>query len=378
MIRSASGSPLRLHIAVIIAVFVTVVFLTPPQTNHTSRPDGIHYAAVVRWDLEAMKAPWCYRLLTPALVRLAESTGLFDDPFKPVTYPGVLGFLIVFWFILRNRAIAPWTATAVTAIAAFSYPSRKLIHQMSTADPLALLLLCAGILAIFQNRAGRFGLVTLLGAVNREAAFLLVPIAYIYWAKKPVDRDALTRLAWTLPAVGIFILIRLLVPVEGPGFWSFYADPAYLKECSDAQGGLTGMLTLTYTTFGIFWLTALLDCIRRPTRICAVTAVFALICFASCFFAHNTSREMMPVFPFLYFLTARFADRNRRWLPLILCIGVFQSLVKFSAMSSWHPFWLLNFRLSWLRGLELLVFLVLLLATSRGKKEMEATRSWIA
>jgi hypothetical protein len=354
--------------ACVVVVYVSVILLTPAQLNHTSRPDGIHYESVVQWNLETMRSPWCFRLLTPVLVRSAAATGWFPDPYMAVTYPLVLAVGILLWLLMRNRGISALTATIMTVLFFFSYPSRKMLHQMSTADPLAMLLLCGGIWAVFEKRYRLFGVITAVGAVNREVAFLLIPIAYINWADTVFDTKAIRKLFWTIPAFLIALTVRMLVPVEGPGFLAFYFNPAYLKECSDAQGGVTGMLYLAYSTFGIFWLIAFLEGIRRPGRTFYLFLSFTLICFSSCFVAHNTSREMMAVFPFLFILTGQFADRSRRLLLPIFLIGLLHSLVKFGAMSSWHPLWILHFRLTWMRGLELVVFLGLLLFTSRTRE----------
>jgi hypothetical protein len=355
-------SRLILSFTVILTLFVCAVSLTPPMLNHTIRPDGMYYAAVADWNTKLMLAPWCFRLLTPALARGLEATGIFEDPFKAVAYPAVLLTCFVLFSLLLTEKISISVATAMTALYAFSYPSRKLLNQVSTADPLAMLLLAAGVMAILNRRFQWFGLITLFGVMNREVAFLLIPVAYVYWADKPWDWQSIRKLSWTIPAFGMFFLIRAVVPsVQHIGFVQFYLDPYYLKECYTIQGGLSGMIMLAYSTFGILWLIAFLEAVRSRDRLTWSFGLLTITCFMSLFFAHNTSREMMTVFPFLFLLVARFASKFPGAFVVVATVSLLQSMIKFAPMSGFHPQWLLMFPIPAIRALEFSVFLFVLI-----------------
>ena len=339
--------------------------LTPPLYRHTFRPDGMHYAAVVRWDLDKMLPPWCYRLLTPFLARAVETTGWVSDPFQAITYVILLGTLYTLWLFFLKQGLTLFSATVLTIIYAFSYPSRKLLHLVSSADPIAMLTIILGIWFILEQRHLAFGAIQVIGALNREVSFLLIPLAYLYWSRKWIDFRSVRKLLWCIPGFVIFVAIRWIVPITGPGFIQFYLNPSYLHECYSVQGGIGGMARLTYSTFGILWLTALLAIIRNLNRLAAITILFSIICFGTLFFAHNTSREMMATAPLLLLLTGIVTRKNPKLLLVIAVISIFHSLVKFGAISSWHPMWLLSFPLSVLKIVDLISIGFILLITSR-------------
>jgi hypothetical protein len=63
----------------------------------------------------------------------------------------------------------------------------------------------------------------LVGALNRESALFLGPLAYAVWAQRPFDRAALARtLAVAAPALAAFVALRLAIPTVGreqvPGY----------------------------------------------------------------------------------------------------------------------------------------------------------------
>jgi hypothetical protein len=68
-----------------------------------------------------------------------------------------------------------------------------------------------------------------IGALTRESAMFLIPLAYAIWAERLIDVDALRRVAIvSAPAIAIYLALRLGIPTVDA------RSPATAVRCSAA------------------------------------------------------------------------------------------------------------------------------------------------
>ena len=97
------------------------------------------------------------------------------------------------------------------------------LRQGYNPDPFTVLVMVTGALFIVERRPVPLAVTMLVGALNRESALFLAPLAYAVWAQRPLDRAALGRvLAVAAPAVAAFCALRFAIPTVGreqvPGY----------------------------------------------------------------------------------------------------------------------------------------------------------------
>jgi hypothetical protein len=83
-------------------------------------------------------------------------------------------------------------------------------------DPVDLLLLTLCVLLVVRARAGALATTLALAALVRESWIFVLPFAYVYWARRPLDAAAgRTTLAVAAPATAAYVAIRLGMPTTG-------------------------------------------------------------------------------------------------------------------------------------------------------------------
>ena len=165
---------------------------------------------------------FAYRIAVPWLVHVLPFDHGFSFSAIAWLASGAAGALL--FLLLERLALARRVSVPLAFVLALSPPLLVAsVRQGYNPDPVTVLVMVAGALFIVERRPVALGATMLVGALNRESALFLAPLAYAVWAQRPLDRAALGRvLALAAPAVAAFCALRLTIPTVGkeqvPGY----------------------------------------------------------------------------------------------------------------------------------------------------------------
>ena len=200
------------------------------------------------------------------------------------------------------------------------------LRQGRNPDPLTVLVMVTGVLFIVRRRPGPLAATMLVGALNRESALFLGPLAYAAWAQRPVDRAALARVAAaSAPALAAFVALRYAIPTVGRERVPGYGDSLVRGRLHVLEQGLRSpgtearRLALIY---GPLWLLAPLA--LRDFWLARRGLVLALLCVASMTFALDWGRVAFIAAPIVYAAAAWTLERRPRLLvpTLVACAAM--------------------------------------------------------
>ncbi len=165
---------------------------------------------------------FAYRIAIPWLVHVLP----FDHEvsFSAIAWlcSGAAGAAL--YLLLDQLGIERRISVALAFVLVLSPPMLLVsLRQGRFPDALTVLVMVAGTLFAVQRRPYALAATMLVGALNRESALFLGPLAYALWAQRPWDRAALLRAcAVAAPAVAAFVALRLALPTVGreqvPGY----------------------------------------------------------------------------------------------------------------------------------------------------------------
>lgn len=170
-----------------------------------------------------------------------------------------------------------------------------------------LLVFTLGMACLVLRRPALFGLVVLVGTINRESTALLVIVAafdsFLMWREGKIDLRFLVAgaIGWLVPTAALHAWLSVRPPSE-----------VYLSRFTLLERNLTGLKRLLSRphpynnflfpiyTFGLFWLLPFLGRRKLPVPIRAglwVLPLFAVIILT--IGALNEPRELAPLYPIL-------------------------------------------------------------------------------
>lgn len=134
------------------------------------------------------------------------------------------------------------------------------LRQGRNPDPLTVLVMVTGALFIVERRPKALAATMLIGALNRESALFLGPLAYAIWAERLWDRTVLIQaLAVAAPAVAAFMALRFAIPTVGREQVPGYGDSLIGGRLDVLHSGLTSPAVEARrlaTIYGPLWLLA--------------------------------------------------------------------------------------------------------------------------
>jgi hypothetical protein len=160
-------------------------------------------------------------------------------------------------------------------------------------------------------------LTIVIGATVRESALFLIPFAYAYWAARPIDTDALKKVAAAgLPGVILYLAIRYGVPTTSNRYGKaldivkdFFDDPAV-------------ELRRIFIAFGPLWLVA--PFALRDLRYARAGLALFACCLLSFLFVRDWGRVLLLTAPAVYVASGHVLTDRRRLA--ILAIAAFAVL----------------------------------------------------
>ena len=259
----------------------------------------------------ARSAPFCWRVLTPALARGLMGLGLrVHGAFYLVTQAGLLAFLTSLFLLLRRQGfLRGEAALGVALVGLLPGAVRWYEYQYWMSDPMALASLVLVLLVLEARCDRQLAWLGPLSAAIRESYVLVLPyVALRRWRESGPARAAGT-LAWAaiLPA-GVLLLLRsLIVPDHHPDWVRALVDGTVYRL---GHLGPDQLYALSVGSFGAMLLAPLLwperlarALVRRPQDTAFLVGVFSTLLVAS-----NTDRLLaysLPIVAPLFLLALR-------------------------------------------------------------------------
>ena len=287
------------------------------------RGDDLIYERMASDPLAPHTFVFAYRIAVPWLVHVL--------PFGHTLSFSVIAWLCsgaagaVLFLLLDRLGIARRTSVALAFVLVLSPPLLVAsLRQGRNPDPLTVLVMVTGALFIVERRPRALALTMLVGALNRESALFLGPLAYAVWARRLWDRDvALRTLAAAAPALAAFVALRLAIPTVGreqvPGYGSAIGGRVDVLRAGfdSAELELRRLLSI----YGPLWLLAPLA--LRDFAFARRGLVLVALCAVAMTFALDWGRIALIAAPVVYAAGAWTLDRRPRlFAPTLVACAV--------------------------------------------------------
>ena len=330
------GREKRLWLVVVLAVASIMIWLygsidyTVPPYSQWDLRSYFRMAEAAPGIAANIHQPFIYRLLGPyivGLLPLAEPLG-----FRIASTLTALALAALFYLFLGNQDISPILASssAILLLTNRSLLGYGVWNFFQLNDALSLLYL-VGLFWLLEHKSWSwFGGLLLLGALTRETAFLMIPVAAIALLQERASKRDWISLALAVgPGVACFVLVRWLVePAGGMGLWEalrFHSAKLLAGE-TWLRLLVTPFMPLTFVPL-IFWRASLAFFRQRRWHL----LTFVLLVYASALFGQNNERLVAPVSIVYYWLLAQILQETSEYrppwlLPLTLALAFLGSL----------------------------------------------------
>lgn len=310
-----SGWP-SLRLAALIAAVGTVALALLDalvRDEPTPKGDDLIYERMADEPFDRHTFVFAYRIAIPWLVHVL--------PFDHTVSFSVLAWLCsgaaggALFLLLEQLGISRKVSIPLALVLALSPPLLVAsLRQGRNPDPLTALVMTAGALFIVQRRPGPLALTMAVGALNRESALFLAPLAYAVWADRWADPRVLRRVALaTAPALVAFVTLRLAIPTVGreqvAGYGSLLGGRVEVLETAAERP--VEMLRRLATVYGPLWLLAPLA--LRGFGFARRGLVLVALCLVAFLFALDWGRVAFVAAPVVYAAAAWSLDRRPRW-----------------------------------------------------------------
>ncbi|MEN3283235.1 MAG: hypothetical protein V7607_4375 [Solirubrobacteraceae bacterium] len=301
MTRLLRTSGWRAAVAVAAVAFVAIVVLDAlVRDEPTPRGDDRIYEKMADDPFSTHTFPFAYRVLVPTLVHVL--------PFGHTFSFSLLAWLATaiaagFMYLLLERVGAPpWLALALALCLALSPPLLIVsLRQGRNVDAATVAIMVAAVLFMVDERPRALGVTLAIGALTRESAMFLIPLAYAVWAERLIDLRAAKRVALVAaPAVAIYVALRLALPTVGreqvAGYGSLLGGRVDVLR--DGINDLAVQLRRMFTVYGPLWLFA--PFALRDMRLAQRGLVLVGLCLVSMTFALDWGRIILLAAPVFY------------------------------------------------------------------------------
>jgi hypothetical protein len=321
----------RRNLVILAVVAIAMVFLYG-EIRYTIRP----YSG---WDLANYRAmaqaapgltrdivpPFPYRILGPYVAGLLP----LPDPiaFRLLSAAASVSLVVLFYGFLRTAGLTP----AVTLISVVLYTFSRYWFGFTSwnyfqlADLLSQIYIVVLFWSMLSSRWWIFGATLVLAALTRETGLLMAPVALIYlWSRGELASRWRTLLLAIVPALLVFLLLRLTVPVgPGQGLSGALAANASKLLSPERLGRLLVTPLLPYTFIPLVFFEITIRFFRA--RVWALA--FVVLVVASTLFGSNDERLMAPVFIVAYWLIGLVLEATgpRPWFVAVLLVAGFAS-----------------------------------------------------
>jgi len=306
----------RGHLAVAIGVAGTLAIMLLDalvRDEPTPRGDDLIYERMAQDPSAPHTYVFAYRIAVPWLVHVLP----FDHEvsFSVIAWicSGAAGAAL--FLLLERLGTSRRVSVALAFVLVLSPPLLVAsLRQGRNPDPLTVLVMVTGALFIVARCPKALAVTMLIGALNRESALFLGPLAYAAWADRPWDRAALLRAAAVAaPALMAFAALRLTIPTVGreqvPGYGqSLLGGRLEVLERGLSSPGVEARRLLS--VYGPLWLLAPLA--LRDFWFARRGLVLVALCLVAMTFALDWGRIAFIAAPVVYAAAAWTLDRRPR------------------------------------------------------------------
>jgi hypothetical protein len=311
-VAPATPSPTRIALAIGAAGFIAIMLLDAlVRDEPVPKGDDLIYERMADDPLAPHTFVFAYRIAVPWLVHVL--------PFDHDVSFGVIAWLCsaaagaALFLLLERLGTSRRASIALALVLVLSPPLLVAsLRQGRNPDPLTILVMVAGALFIVERRPKALAATMLVGALNRESALFLAPLAYAVWAERLWDRAVLLRaLAVAAPAVTAFVALRLAIPTVGREQVPGYGGALIGGRLDVLRSGLTSEVEVRRlaTIYGPLWLLAPLA--LRGFWFARRGLVLVCLCLVAMTFALDWGRVAFIAAPVVYAAAAWTLDRRR-------------------------------------------------------------------
>jgi hypothetical protein len=262
--------------------------------------------------------PYAYRVAVPWLVHLMPFSDVVN--FTILGLAGIAAVSAGMFVLLREFAIGHKLATGLTVGFALSPVLwLDILRHFQSIDTASVLVMILGVLFTVRRQRVALLITLTLGTAVRESTMFLVPFTYLYWAQRPIDRDALRDTVITcLIPVTVYVVLRTQIQAVDRQYIPGYTGP-FLKErytiLRYAPWGAE-LRRLAYT-YGPLWLAAPLalggrGLNRRDRDFVWRGLLIVVLCVGSLTYALDWDRVMFLAAPVIYVAAGLGLTHRRR------------------------------------------------------------------
>jgi hypothetical protein len=266
--------------------------------------DDLIYELMAQAPFETHSFPFAYRFLAPTIVHVLPFSN--ELSFSLLAWLSSAACGTVAYVLMRRFGVRPWLAAGLALCLALS-PQLFVVslRQGRNVDPETVLVMLVGGLAIADRRTLALGVTIAVGATIRESALFLIPFAYAYWAARPIDTEALKRVAAAgLPGLAIYIAIRTGIQTT-PNRYGGVGD--ILDEVFENP---QVELRRIFIAFGPLWFAA--PFALRDLRYARAGLALLACCVFSFLFVRDWGRVLLLAAPAVYVAAAHVLNDRRR------------------------------------------------------------------
>ena len=287
----------------------------------TPRGDTLIYERMAEDPTGTHTYVFAYRIAVPWLVHALPFDHTASFTMLAWVFSGAAGGVL--YLLLSELGIRRAISVLLALMLVLSPPLVVAsLRQGRSPDPLSVLILVAGALFIVRRQPVPLAVTMLVGALNRESALFLGPLAYAVWADRLWDPAVLRRVvAATAPAVAAFVALRLAIPTVGreavPGYDSLVGGRLDILE--DAYERRWEEIRRVGSAYGPLWL--LLPLGLAHERFARRGLVLLGLCVISLLFALDWGRIFILAAPVVYAASAAALERYPRLRMPTLVLG---------------------------------------------------------
>jgi len=293
-----------------LAVATMVLLDALVRDEPTPRGDDLIYEKMADDPFSTHTFPFAYRILVPTVVHVLPFGHTFS--FSLLAWLAT-GIAAGFMFALLQRVGAPASLAAGLALCLALSPPLLIVslRQGRNVDAATVAVMVAAVLFMVDDRRGALAVTLAIGALTRESAMFLVPLAYAIWAERLWDLEAAKRVAVVAaPAVVIYVALRLSLPTVGRAQVAGYGSLLHgrLDVLRSGTNEIGVQLRRMFTVYGPLWFFAPLA--LRNMRLAQRGLVLVGLCVVSMTFALDWGRIILLAAP-IFYAAGAFVLRSR-------------------------------------------------------------------
>ena len=257
---------------------------------------------------------FAFRIAVPWLVHVLPFS--HDVSFSALAWLFSGAAAAVLFVLLERLAIARRISVPLALALALSPPLLVAsLRQGRSPDALTVLVMVTGALFIVERRPVPLAVTMLVGALNRESALFLAPLAYAVWAERVVDLRVLrTVAAAAVPAVAAFVTLRLAIPTVGREQIIGYGGSLLGGRVDVVEEALESpavQLRRLFSVYGPLWFVAPFALLGM--RFARRGVVLVALCALACTWALDWGRILFIAAPVVYAASAWVLERRPAW-----------------------------------------------------------------